>query len=117
MIEEFVKSLKPGDKVIVKIGGFNSTKFVGKVIQKTPTGRVVVECSQGTKTFDKYGVHRIDSWHSDSIEPYTQKFEKARQRKIQIYRIKKILVFDKMTNLQLNRIETLLDEIKEENEG
>ena len=83
--EEWLKSLKPGDKVYCTRGPICSIKIVERL---TPTGRVILKNHSG-QFID--GRHRIDTYNSEQINELTNELEKEFRDRL---RLKKIKAYD-----------------------
>ncbi len=83
--EEWLKSLKVGDKVYYICGDIVGTKTVERL---TPTGRVILKGKSGQFI---NGRHRIDAYNSERISELTNELQKEfRDRLI----LKKIKAYD-----------------------
>ena len=83
--EEWLKSLKPGDKVYYTNGPTRSIKTVERL---TPTGRVILKNHVG-QFID--GRHRLDTYNLERISELTDELEKELRNRI---RLKKIKAYD-----------------------
>ncbi len=82
---EWLKTLKPGDKVYFTSG---STNGIRRVERLTPTGRVVLVGHSGQFI---NGTHKIDSWNFEHINELTDEIEKEFRGRL---RVKKIKAYD-----------------------
>ena len=83
--EEWLKSLKVGDKVYYICGDIVGTKTVERL---TPTGRVILKGKSGQFI---NGRHRIDAYNSERISELTPELEKEFRDRL---RLKKIKAYD-----------------------
>ena len=83
--EEWLKSLKVGDKVYYICGDIVGIKTVERL---TPTGRVVLKGKTGQFI---NGRHRIDAYNSERINELTDELEKELRDRL---RLKKIKAYD-----------------------
>ncbi len=83
--EEWLKSLKPGDKVYFTCGSTNGIRRVERI---TPTGRVVLVGHSGQFI---NGTHKLDAWNFEHITELTDELEKEFRDRL---RLKKIKAYD-----------------------
>ncbi len=80
--EEWLKSLKPGDKVYYTHGTTNGTRTIERI---TPTGRIVLKNNRG-QFID--GKHRIDPYDCEYITELTPELEKEFRDRLRLNKIK-----------------------------
>jgi len=78
--DEWIKELNAGDKVYVNAGGglYKDTLILTTVKKITPAGNVKTECG----SLFRNGRHRIDSWNSEYLRPWTQELEDDLKAKV-----------------------------------
>ena len=81
--DEWLESLKPGDKVYFSGCGLNR---ISTVERKTPTGRIILE---GSKSQFINGRHRIDDWNSEYIIELTDEIRIEHILKVKLNKINK----------------------------
>lgn len=111
---EWLKSLKEGDVICIPGHGLTRGDYTEvKVIRKTPTGRIVVQTSNGTNiAFDKHGTHFADRWNISHLEPITAEMRKEKRKRRMLFRIEDTK-FREMPYEQLEAVDKLLESFKE----
>ena len=80
--EEWLKSLKPGDKVYFTRGSTNGIRRVERI---TPTGRVVLVGHSGQFI---NGTHKLDAWNFEHITELTDERKSGFHNRIKTRKIK-----------------------------
>lgn len=69
-MREFLDNLNVGDKVVVRYSYGHSDRYkISKIVKKTPTGKIRVECDPNCLFTD--GTYRISDWDRITLEPIT----------------------------------------------
>lgn len=99
--DEWLESLKPGDKVLLLGSGFRTVRKIDRI---TPTGRIVL---MGLKSHFIDGRHRIDTYNSERIEEFTAEKEAEFRLSMKLQKIKHY-TWDKTDSEKINAVYDIL---------